>query len=115
MGTVAFLASFRGLGMDELQLVNAQGNSFDRAALAMRVREALAVWTAGGDLPRHVYLDPAGVVRVYEGLRAEVLSSGVPACAHLFPRDLQAALLGEAAVAARRAGTTAAEDGRRTS
>ena len=115
MGMVAYLASFRGLGMDDLQLFNAQGDSFDRAAVAMRVREALAVWTAGRDLPRHVYPDPAGVVRVYEGLRAEVLSSGVAACAHPFPRDLQAALLSEAAVAARRTGTIAAEDGRRTS
>ena len=115
MGMVAYLASFRGLGMDDLQLFNAHGECFDRAAVAMRVREALAVWTAGGDLPRHVYPDPAGVVRVYEGLGAEVLSSGVAACAHPFPRDLQAALLSEAAVAALRMGIIAAEDGRRTS
>ena len=100
--------------MDDLQLFNAQGYSFDRAAVAMCVREAPAFWTAGGVLPQHVYPDPAGVVRVYEGLRAEVLKSGVPACAHPFPRDLQAALLSEASAAACRAGTVAAEDGRRT-
>ena len=115
MGMAAYSDSFRGLGMDDLHIVNAQGNSFDRAAVAMRVREALAVWTAGGDLPQHVYPDPAGVVRVYEGLRAEVLSAGVAACAHPSPRDLQAALLLEAAVATRQAGTIAAEEGRRTS
>ena len=100
--------------MDDLQLFNAQGNSFDRAAVAMRIREALATWAAGGDLPRHAYPDPASVVRVYEGLRAEVLRSGVPACAHPFPRDLHAALLSGAPAAAGRAGTTAAEDGRLT-
>ena len=99
--------------MDELQLFTAQGNSFDRAAVAMRVREALATWTTGGDLSRHAYPDPAGVVRVYEGLRAEVLRSGVPACAHPFPRDLLSVLLNGAPASANRTGTTTAEDGRR--
>ena len=40
MGTAAYLDSFRGLGMDDLQLFIAQGNGFDRAAVAMRVRDA---------------------------------------------------------------------------
>ena len=114
MGMAAYLDSFRGLGMDELQLFNAQGNSLYRAAIAMRVREALATWTSGGDLPRHAYPDPASVVTVYEGLRAEVLRAGAPACAHPFPRDLHIALLSAAPAAAGRAGTAAAEDGRLT-
>ena len=95
-------------------MFNAQGNSFDRARVAMRVREALVAWTAGGALPRHVYPDPAWVAGVYERLRAEVLAAGVAACMHLFPRDLQAALLGGAAAAVRQdGGGTAAKDGRR--
>ena len=114
MGMADYLDSFRRLGMDDFQLFNAQGNSFDRAAVAMRVREAMAVWTAGGALPRHAYPDPAGVVGVYERLRAEVLAAGVAACLHPFPRDLQAALLGGTATAVRQdGGGAAAEDGRR--
>ena len=82
-------------------MLNAQGNSFDRAAVAMRIREALAAWTTGGALPRHAYPDPAGVVGVYERLRAEVVAARDAACVHPCPRDLQAALLGGAAAAAR--------------
>ena len=110
----AYLDGFRRLGMDDFQMSTAQGNSVDRAAVAIRVREALATWTAGGALPWHAYPDPAWVVGVYERLRAEVLAAGVAACAHPFPRDLQAASLGGAAAVARQVGGgTAAEDGRR--
>ena len=114
MGMAAYLDGFRKLGMDDLQVPNAQGNTFDRAAVAIRVREALATWTAGGALPRHAYLDPAWVVGMHERLRAEVLAAGVATCLHPFPRDLRAALLGGATAAVRQdGGGTTAEDGRR--
>ena len=114
MGMAAYLDGFRRLGMDDFQMFNAQGNNFDRAAVAIRVREALATWMAGGVLPRHAYPDPSEVLRVYGRLRTEVVAAGVAACVHPFPRDLQAALLGGAAAAASRGeGDTAAEDGRR--
>ena len=38
MGMADYLEGFRGLGMDHYQMFNAQGNSFDRAAVALRVR-----------------------------------------------------------------------------
>ena len=76
-------------------MFNAQGNSFDRAAVAIRVREALATWVAGGVLLRHAYPDPSEVLGVYGRLRAEVVAAGVAACVHPFPRDLQATLLGD--------------------
>ena len=104
MGMAAYLDSFRRLGLDDLHLFNAQGNSFDRAVVAMWTREALATWTAGGALARHTYPGPADVVAVYEQLRVAVLSTGTAACLHPFPRDLQATLCGGAAVAARRVG-----------
>ena len=95
-------------------MFNAQGNNFDRAAVAMRVREALTIWVAGGELPRHAYPDPAGVLGVYGRLRAEVVAAGIAACGHPFPRNLQAALLGGTAAVVRQVGEgIAAEDGRR--
>ena len=114
MGMAAYLDGFRRLGMDDFQMFNAQGNSFDRAAVALRVREALAIWVAGGSLPRHVYPEPAEVLRVSGRLRAEVVAAGFSACVHPFPRDLPAALLGGPAVMVRQVEVgIAAEDGRR--
>ena len=112
MGMAAYLDSLRRLGMDDLQLFNAQGHSFDRAAVAMRVREALTTWTAGGVLARRAYPGPADVVAVYEQLWAAVLSAGTAACLYPLPRDLHASLCGGSAAAARRADSDlAAEDG----
>ena len=114
MGMADYLEGFRSLGMDDFQMFNAQGNSFDRAAVALRVREGLATWLAGGVLPRHAYPDPSEVLGVYGRLRAEVVAAGVAACVRPFPRDLQAALLGGTATAVGRvACDTAAEDDRR--
>ena len=114
MGMADYLEGFRGLGMDDYQMFNAQGNSFDRAAVALRVREGLATWLAGGALPRHAFPDPAAVASVYGRLRAEVVAAGVAACSLPFPRDLRATLLAGVAVASSRAtGVAAAEDGRR--
>ena len=114
MGMADYLEGFRGLGMDDHQMFNAQGKSFDCAAVALRVREGLATWLTGGALPRHAFPDPAAVVGVYGRLRAEVVAAGVAACGHPFPRDLQATLLAGAATALSLArGGAAAEDGRR--
>ena len=114
MGMADYLEGFRGLGMDDYQMFNAQGNSFDRAAVALRVREGLATWLSGGVLPRHAFPDPYVVIGVYGRLRAEVVAAGVAACGHPFPRDLQVALMaGTAAAMGLVTGGAAAEDGRR--
>ena len=78
--------------MDDLQLFNAQGNSFDRAAVALRIKEALTAWSSGNERLRHAYLAPPEVA-VYERLRAAVWSSGAAACPSPFPRDLQTILV----------------------
>ena len=53
MGMGAYLHSLGQLGLDELQMFNAQGNSFDRAAVALKLRDGVARWLAGGDFTRH--------------------------------------------------------------
>ena len=41
MGMAPYLASLQQLGLDEYHIFNAQGNSFDRAAIALRMRGAI--------------------------------------------------------------------------
>ena len=93
MGMGAYLHSRAQLGLDEFQMFNAQGNSFDRAAVALRLREGVARWLAGGDFTRHCYPDPRSVCSDYERLRREAVLAGLPARDSPFPADLQEALL----------------------
>ena len=111
----ANLERLRGEGLDEHQAFNAQGNSFDRTALAIRIREAVALWVREGVVARHAYPSPGEVLASYERLRASPLLAGLPAVRAPFPDDLMGALLhgaggagGELAHA-----NQAAEDGRR--
>jgi hypothetical protein len=93
MGMGAYLHSLGQLGLDEFQMFNGQGNSFDRAAVALRRREGVARWLAGADLARHSYPDPRSVYSDYERLRREAVLAGLPARDFPYPADLQEALL----------------------
>ena len=93
MGMGAYLHSLGQLGLDEFQMFNAQGNSFDRAAVALRLREGVAQWLAGADLARYAYPDPRSVCSDYERLRREIVLVGLPARDSPYPADLQEALL----------------------
>ena len=113
MGMAAYLSSLQQLGMSDYQMFNAQGNNFDRAAVALRLREAIATWVLGGELPRHAYLAPAEVLEVCNLLQAAVLSASVSTCPSHFPRDLHDGLLHGARVHARdETRPPTAEDGR---
>ena len=113
MGMAAYLNSLCQLGLDEYQLFNAQGNSFDRVAVALPLRGAVTGWACGEDVPRHTYLQPADVLRTYEPLRAVAVRAGLAACPSPFPRDLHDILLHGAGTSARSSTChLAAEDGR---
>ncbi|MFM7986795.1 MAG: hypothetical protein ACKPKO_46525, partial [Candidatus Fonsibacter sp.] len=55
----AYLAQLAPLGLDDYQLFNAQGNSFDRTAVAIRVQEAVDAWLSGAPLSRRQYPTPS--------------------------------------------------------
>ena len=110
-----YLEHLRRRGLDDYQLFNAQGNSFDRTAVAIRIREAVARWVGGGEVVRHVFPSPTEVLASYERLRASSLLAGLQWCPRFFPRILRGALLHgvrEAGVAPT-VSNQAAADGRR--
>ena len=109
----ACLGSLQQLGMCDYQTFNAQGNRFDRTAVALRLKEAVNTWVLGGALPRHAYPALAEVLGTYNLLKAAVLRAGLAACPAPPPRDLHDTLLHGATVIARAdADHPAAEDGR---
>ena len=93
MGMAACLGNLQQLGMSDYQLFNAQGNSFDRAAVAFRLREAITTWVLGGELPRHAYPAPAEVLEAYNLLKGAALSAGMAACPSPCPRELHDTLI----------------------
>ena len=117
MGMAPYMERLREAGLDEYQLYNAQGNSFDRTAVAIRIREVVAAWVRGGEVARHEFPAPPAIAASYERLRAGLLRAGLPACRGPFPEDLVGALLygarGAGDVPAR--ADQAAEDGRAAS
>ena len=96
MGCAAYGTRLMECGLTERQLYDAQGNSFDRTAVALRIRDAVAAWRRGGAVPRHAYPSPRVVARVYEALRAHVAGMGLPALVlpQPFPADCAATILG---------------------
>eukprot|EP00969_Alexandrium_andersonii_P026763 1167630-Alexandrium_andersonii.AAC.1 len=54
-------AYFEGLALPPLAAFNAQGNVFDRTALAIRIADAVEDWGNGMAWPFHVFPSP-GVV-----------------------------------------------------
>ena len=80
IGMAAYTGSLQQRGMSDYQMFKAQGTSFDRAAVLLRLKEAVAAWVLGGELPRHVYPAPAQVMEAYNRLKAVVLAAGMPAC-----------------------------------
>ena len=88
----AYLEDLRQLGLDDYQMFNTQGDSFDRAAVALRLREAVATWVLGGELPGHAFPTPADVLEAFNRLKTAVLGAGLPACPSPFPCDLHETL-----------------------
>ena len=115
MGMAGYTRSLSQCGLTDFQLYNAQGDSFDRAAVFVRIRDAVAAWVGGRELAGHAYPTPPEVDRMYEALRAGLSEAGLAACPSPFPHDLRATLLyGVGASFGPRgaAGGEAAEDGR---
>ena len=96
MGMASYMEHLREVGLDEHQLFNAQGNSFDRTAVAIRIRETVAAWVGGGEVARHEFPAPPAIAASYERLRGGLLLAELPACRGPFPEDLVGALLGGA-------------------
>ena len=106
-----YLAGLAQLGFTEDQLFNAQGNNFDRVAIAYRIQAAIDPWVRGEPLPRRPFPPPGAVLRVFDDLREAVLRAGLPTCSSPFPVDLRSLLLhgaGSTLIGSSRA----AEDGR---
>ena len=76
MGMAEYLGSLQQLGLDDHQVFFAQGGSFDRAAVALRMRDAVMAWLAGDDIPRHEYPPPMVVEQIYVWLRGSVQRTG---------------------------------------
>ena len=106
-----YLGSLQQLGLDDYQVFNAQGNSFDRAAVALRMRDAVTAWLAGIEIPRREYPPPTVVEQVYVGLRCSVQRTCATACPSPFPRGVHEAVL-RAGREASSSVRMAAEDGR---
>ena len=90
MGMGSYLAE---LGVNEQELYDAQGNSFDPQAVALRLRDGIHEWAAGGLLSRHPYPDLATVTAAFEEDRHYVENRGLLGCARPFPHDLHDRLL----------------------
>eukprot|EP00969_Alexandrium_andersonii_P210293 9289755-Alexandrium_andersonii.AAC.1 len=57
-------AYFEDLALPPLVAFDAQGNVFDRTALALRIADAVADWGDGAAWPLHAYPGP-GVILAY--------------------------------------------------
>ena len=102
------------LGLGQREVFDLVGNHFDADALIVRLAGPMRGWLRG-DRPRHHYLHPEPLLRVFGRTRAWVLQRGVPAQGCPFPHDLRAALVTAGAwrgCAAEGTNTSAAEDGR---
>eukprot|EP00969_Alexandrium_andersonii_P107937 4762229-Alexandrium_andersonii.AAC.1 len=75
---------FTALGLTPTQTFNAQGNIFDRTALAIRLRPLLDAWLQGG-WPDHRYPSPARLMAQFARLRGEVAALGVEHVQFPFP------------------------------
>ena len=73
MGMLPYL---RSLGLTDTQIYNAQGNSFDRAIVGLRLGPIVARWLAGGDIPTHVFPTPHTILNVYRRVYANRLAAG---------------------------------------
>ena len=107
-----YLASLAQIGFDDFQLVNAQGNRFDRVAIAFRLRSGVAAWLRGDALQWHDFIAPPAVLATRDALRANVVSAGLPACPSPFPADLRGASLHGISLAPAADTDVAAEYGR---
>lgn len=111
------------LGIPEQEAYDAQGNAFDRAALAARIGPPVRAWLAGEALPRHVFPGLHELERDYQNLRSEVAGEGLDTAESAIPADVRSMLMRwagtageeEAGGAGARRGPeeiSAAEDGR---
>ena len=73
MGMLPYLAS---LGLDDLQLFNAQGNSFDRAIIGLRLGSTIASWLAGDDVLGHRFPSSDDIMAVYNRVYRDCLDGG---------------------------------------
>jgi hypothetical protein len=95
MGLAQYLAL---LNLTEAAMYDAQGNSFDKDALRLRLEGPLLQWLRGADYEHPVYLSPAGLAAQYGDLLAGAVASGCAAWLlepAPFPTDLLDTLLQE--------------------
>ena len=75
------------LGLEEDQLLAAQGNHFDPGALLVRIARFITNWLRGEPLAQHTYLDIDALTSSYQELRSRVACT-VPTSDDPIPRDI---------------------------
>ena len=73
MGMLPYLTQ---LGLDELQLFSAQGNSFDRAIVGLRLGSTIASWLAGNEVLEHRFPTADQIMAVYRRVYRDRLEAG---------------------------------------
>ena len=81
------------LGLGERETYDAQGNSFDPQAVAIRLWAGLHEWALGGAMARHVYPVLEEVVESFRTVREYIDGRGLVGCLRPFPHDLYDQLL----------------------
>ena len=80
------------LGLAPVAMYDAQGNSFDQAALAMRLAGLMQLLGAGQAVTGHGFAPPWIVAQLYEGVCEYCLAHGAVPERSPYPADLRAAL-----------------------
>ncbi len=86
MGMLAYLQT---LGLNDQDMYDAQGNSFDPQAVCLRLQLGVQMWAAGTLERRHDYPRLQEVQRAYAQVLAYVRERGLVGCESPFPYDLR--------------------------
>ncbi len=76
------------LGLCAQEMYDAQGNSFDPQAVAIRIWTGLHGWAAGNKFTRHMFPPMNDVVAAYGEVRGYVEGRGLVGCLRPSPHDL---------------------------
>lgn len=90
MGMAAYLQE---LQLDERELYDGQGNSFDPQAVCLRLHEGLRSWLATGQLARHCFPMISVAHSAFQEVLSYVQQRGLHGVEHPFPYDLRGVLV----------------------
>ena len=91
MGMSSYLAE---LGLPDQELWDAQRNSFDPLAVALRLHEGVRRWASGETLGTHAFPPMQTVANAFAAVRQCVQDRGLLGVDHPFPYDPRQTLLG---------------------